>query len=441
MNSKSKKLTAVAAALIVLCGSAAAESLPLVVFKTLADHPEIRAEISRQEARQQELKQAEAGYYPTVDLLAGVGYENSKNRYTKAAGEDDFIDLTRQEEAFIVTYNLFEGYGTSSNVDKYSARVRAASHHLHDLTEQTALQVARAYLRILRGEELVALSQETLAMYTDLYERVQSRSLSGVGRKSDIDHARGRVARARANLIDDEADLEDARDSYFRITGQRPGDLVRPENLEDRLPADLRLAVEQALENNPLIMARQADISAAQAQKRQAATGNYPHLDLVFEQSRGENLDGVEGVEEDYSLMLKLRYNLFNGGFDSARGKLAAAQLSETMDELAELQRRVTESTRLAWNALSAVNMQIPYLQQHVESITATRSAYYDQFGIGQRSLLDLLDSENEFYLARRSLLSAEYDRLVGGYQILATMGRLVDEFEAGIGAVQPRPE
>ena len=85
---------------------------------------------------------------------------------------------------------------------------------------------------------------------------------------------------------------------------------------------------------------------------------------------------------------------------------------------------------RLAWNSYQAVNMQIPYLQQHVQSIAKTRTAYANQFKIGQRTLLDLLNSENELYQAKRSLVTANYDHLSGCYRILANMGRLVDEMQ-----------
>ena len=366
-----------------------------------------------------------------IDLEAAVGYENSKNRFTESLGESDFVDQTRTEEAFIVTYNLFGGYQTTGSVNRQSARVRSAEHRLHELTEQTALEVARVYLRVLRSQRQVELSENTLAVYMNLFDKVSSRSQSGVGKKSDISQAQGRVARAHANLINDRAELQNAETSFLRATGQRPSELTQPLDLYSVLPADLELAIDIAMKSNPLIRAAQAEVDAASAQKRVASSGKYPHLDLVFEQSRGENLDGLEGVEEDYSLMLKMRYNLFSGGLDTARSGQAAAELGESMEELDNLRRKISESVRLAWNAYDAVKTQIPYLRQHVDSISQTRSSYADQFRIGQRSLLDLLDSENELYQARRALIGAEYDWLIGSYRILADMGKFVDELEA----------
>ena len=413
-----------------------AESLRIAVFKTLASNPEIKSEINRKNARQEELRQAKAGQYPSVDLMAAIGNENSKNRYTQAAGATDYVKLTRQEEAFVVTYNLFEGFATSNNIDKNTARVLAADHQLHNLTEQTALQVADVYLNVMRYQELVHLSEKTLDMHKQTFNKVRSRSKSGVGRLSDINQARGRVARAQANLIADKTSLQNAQAMYFRVTGEMPENLSRPDGFVSKLPSDVKQAIALALENNPVLKAAQSELDAAAAEKKQSTSTYYPRLDLVFEQSRGENLDGIEGVENDYSLMLKMRYNLFNGGYDSARSKQALLQLNASRDKLDDIRRSVTESIQLAWNAYTSVNMQIPYLNQHVKSITETRSAYSNQFKIGKRSLLDLLDSENELYQSNRALISAEYDRMVSSYRIFTQMGRFVDELESGANKI-----
>lgn len=427
-----KKLATTIALVFVLQlpGEVTAESLENVVFRTLASNPEVRAEINRKFAREQALRQARAGYYPSVDLFAAVGNENSKNRYTRAIGETDYVDLTRNEEAFTVTQNLFQGFGTSSEVDTNSARVQAANHRLHELTEQTALRVAEVYLGVLRQQELVRISENNLQIHTDVFEKVRSRSQSGVGRRADIDQAAGRVALARANLIADRANLQSAHSRYQRVVGELPRDLVKPPDKNSKLPGNLEQAVKLAIDENPLVKAAQAELDAALAQREGAKSPYYPSLDLVFEQSRGENLDGLEGVEKDYSLMLRMRYNLFNGGYDVARVTEAGFRINESKDNLENTRREVIELMNLAWNSFQSVDEQIPYLEQHVSSARNTRSAYTDQFKIGQRTLLDLLDSENELYQATRSRISAEYERQLNGYRILANLGKFVDVLE-----------
>lgn len=433
MFSKYSRVWLIGLSVVTFSTTVQAESLESAVFRTIATHPEIKAQINRRTAKQHELRQAEAGYYPSVDLMAAAGKENSKNRFTAAAGYTDYVDLTRTEEAFVVTYNLFNGFSTTSSVDSVSANVSAAGHRLHNITEQIALQVADVYLRVLQYQQLVDLSQETLTEHERLFTKVKSRSRSGVGRRSDISQAMGRVDKARANLIADQTSLQNAISNYLRVTGSRPSDLSLPDSGQQELPANMQEAINLAEKNNPLIRAVQSDVQGANALRRESKSGYYPRVDLVFEQSRGENLDGIEGVEKDYSLMLKMRYNLFNGGYDTARSRQAVSLYQASQDNLDDIRRRVTETTQLAWNSYQSIVRQIPYLDSYVKSIQRTRTAYSDQFKIGKRSLLDLLDSENELYQARRSRIIAKYDRVYSGYRILANMGRFVDLLEGRI--------
>lgn len=430
MSTKHLLISSILVSYLQFSGMVFAESLDNVVFKTIASNPEIRAEINRKFAREQVKRQAEAGYYPSVDLQAGVGSQNSKNRYTNALGETDYVDLTRNEEAFIVTQNLFQGFDTDSDVKKTSAKVTASNHRLHELTEQTALRVAEVYLDVLRNQELLVTSEKMLKVNLELYDKVRSRSQSGVGRTADIDQAMSRVALARANMIADQANLQNAYSRYQRVVGDIPKDLVRPRAMDDKIQSDLEKLLKSTVENNPLLKSAQAELEAAHAQREQAKSPYYPSLDLVFEQRRGENLDGVEGVEQDYSLMLQMRYNLFNGGYDAAREKEATYMVGESQDNLEVVRRQVTEVMRLAWNAYASLADQLPYLEQHVSSAKKTRAAYADQFKIGQRTLLDLLNSENELYQAQRSRVSADYERQISGYRILANMGKFVDQLQ-----------
>ena len=175
------------------------------------------------------------------------------------------------------------------------------------------------------------------------------------------------------------------------------------------------------------------DVSAAEAQVRETKSGFYPALDLVFSQSWNKNLDGLEGPNKDYSAMLRLRYNLFNGGADLARKRQAAYVLDETRDQANRTRRQVVESVRLSWNAYRALNDQMGWLKQHADSSLKTRDAYDKQFGIGQRTLLDLLDSENELFQARSAYVRAQYDRLFAEYRILAGTGDLLQQLNVAV--------
>jgi adhesin transport system outer membrane protein len=426
--------------LFVFCGYlsvshiALAETMEKVVFKTLASNPALLGEFQNRNAIQQQLQQVKSEYYPSVDLLAAVGNENSKNRYTRALyGTDDYVDLNRSEEAIIVTQNLFNGFGTTGEVDRYNYKLEATNHRLHNQSEQTAIDVARVYLSVLRNQELVKISQRNLVIHKELYQKVEKRSRSGVGRSSDLDQADGRLALAQANLISDQTNLRNAQTNYVQVVGYMPNNLVRPSEEITGLPKNLEQAVKSAIDNSPVLKAAEAEVDSAISQRTSSRKGYYPKLDLVFEQSRNENVDGVEEVEKDYSIMLKMKYNLFNGGYDKSRSKEAVYRLNQTRNEQESSRRQVIENMRLAWNSYASVIEQIPYLEKHVDSSTRTRRAYEKQFGIGQRTLLDLLDSENELYQAKRAMIMADYEKQLSSYRVLAAMGQFIDQLEPAV--------
>ena len=159
---------------------------------------------------------------------------------------------------------------------------------------------------------------------------------------------------------------------------------------------------------------------------------------MTFDLSAGwdDNLDGTDGTSpsstdvggnnDEVLAMLRVSYNLFSGGSDRAREREAAYNINESKAIQQEVYRDIVEGTTLAWNARDFLAQQMTYLRQHVESAIETRNAYEDQFKLGQRTLIDVLDSENELFQARREYLTAEYDDLIAQYRLLNATGQLL---------------
>lgn len=139
--------------------------------------------------------------------------------------------------------------------------------------------------------------------------------------------------------------------------------------------------------------------------------------------------------------MLRLRWNLFNGWRDDARKRQTAHLINEAKSIRDNTRREVDESLALSWNAYKALDSQIPYLKQHVDASQETRDAYDKQFGLGKRTLLDLLDSENELFQARRAHTEARNKRLFAQYRILAGIGALMPTLKVGVPTVEPLPD
>jgi len=125
--------------------------------------------------------------------------------------------------------------------------------------------------------------------------------------------------------------------------------------------------------------------------------------------------------------MLRMRYNLYSGGKDVASERGAAYKTTEAQEINYRAHRQVTESFRLAWNAYEMLGLQKQYIQQHVVTSKDTQDAYQQQFSLGQRNLLDLLDTENELFQARKDYLDANFDELIARYRLLNVTGQLLE--------------
>lgn len=423
-----KKRLIIACFVVALGGLAtgvAGETLQEVVQKTLATNPEVMTTVSERLARDQALLGARSAYHPSIDLTAGIGRESSRNASARSAG-DNGRTLTRKESALTLRQMVFDGFETSNEVARQSARVNSAAYEVFSTSEQIALNASEVYLNVLRHQELLALARENLEFHQQTYDQIKLRSSSGVGRMADLDQVTARLALAMSNVLSEEANLQDARTNYLRVTGDLPQALATPDDGSLAIPPTLDEAIGKAIEGHPELKVAEADVEAAQAQHRAARSPLYPRLDLEVGGSWNRNLDGQNGKDYDNSVMLRMQYNLFRGGGDEARIKETAYLTDEAREIRNRTHREVVESMRLAWIQYRSLDDRLNYLSQHMESSRATLEAYKKQFNIGKRSLLDLLDSEIELFQSSRSYLNGKYDRWFALYRVQAGMGNLV---------------
>jgi adhesin transport system outer membrane protein len=261
------------------------------------------------------------------------------------------------------------------------------------------------------------------------------RAERGVGRKADEDQSLGRLALAEANLMAEQSNLRDAETAYLRVVGIAPESLSEPTSPISLLPETVEEAIDQAIENHPTLQLANFDVESAYAQHETAKAPFYPDLHLEVGTRADHNLDGQPGNDKDLVAMLRLRYNLYNGGKDTARREETAYLINQAAEIRNNTHRQVEESVRLSWNAWQTVKNQMMSREQHVTSSEKARDAYQQQFNLGQRTLLDLLDSENELFRARTALVNTQVDEMYSIYRILNSMGGLLQSLEVALPA------
>jgi len=433
---KNKTVTAVSAAvLLMLGGVASAQALPEpmleAVRKAVVSNPEVQARWHNFTAADAERDVAKAGYRPQVDLTYGVGRE-----WLKEPGTAE-IEFTRQNGALTLTQMLFDGFFTPSEVKRLGYAKLTRYYELVEAAENVALEAVRAYVDVARYSALVEEAKQNYVEHKVTSKQIEERSDAGVSRRVDLEQATGRLALAESNLLTEVSNLHDVSARYLRIMGNVPPKQVPPiaEGIKLKgIPGTATETMKQGLVNSPTINAAYENVRASKAQVESRKSGYWPRVDFRIRQSWGRNIDGVSGNSRDTVAEVLLNYNLYRGGADMAREKQAVEQQYQARDLQEKACRDVRQTLAIAYNDVVRLNEQLGYLDQHRLSTEKAREAYRQQFDIGQRTLLDLLDTQNEYFEASRAYTNAQYNEFQAQARTLASMGKLM----AALGVSRP---
>lgn len=389
--------------------------------KAVVSNPEVQARWHTFLAASEEQDIARGGYLPRLDLSAGAGRE----RQTDPGLTDR--DYNRSNAGLTLTQMLWDGLSTRNEVARLGYTKLARYYEVLDASENTALEALRAYEDVLRYRELVRLAQDNYVQHKQTFDQIEQRVQAGVGRRVDLEQASGRLALAESNLLTEAANLHDVSARYLRVVGELPAERLSPSPLlKEGIPPAVGEALRLAYEASPAFNAALENVRAAQAQVQQRRSRYQPRVDLRARGDRGRNIDGIDGRSTNEVVELVLNYNLFNGGADRAAVRESAERLNLARDLRDRSCRDLRQTLSIAFNDVRRLQEQLRFLDQHQLSIAKAREAYRRQFDLGQRTLLDLLDTENEYFQARRAYVNGLHDMAIAHGRTLAGMGRLL---------------
>lgn len=391
------------------------------IEQAILQNPEVRLRYQSLEAAKSEQKAAEGGWLPKVDLQASAGKERYDSPTTGQA-----LTFSHPSASVQIRQLLFDGFATSSEIRRLGHRQQAAYYELRDATNQIAQEAARAYIDVLRYRDLVDLAKTNYAAHAELHAQLTSRVNSGVGRRVDLEQSAGRLALAESNWLTEASNLHDVSARYQRLVGDVPSpSLGAIPELKEFLPARDKFMLE-AIKENPAFLGAISTIRANRADADVRRANNYPTLEFRANDSVERNQLGTSGTFRDSNVQVVLNYNLFRGGADTARIRQQESQVNAAYELRDKACRDIRQTAQIAYNDVSRLNTQLGFLSQHELSTSKARDAYRQQFDIGQRSLLDLLDTENELFEARRSLTNGEYDLQLAKVRVLSSASRLL---------------
>ena len=391
------------------------------VERAILQNPEVKYRFHNLEAAQEERKSAEGAWFPRVDLEAATGTYNTLRPSLAST-----LGYSGNRASIQLRQVLFDGFATRNEVRRLSYSQQTAYYELLSASNQTGLETARAYLDVLRYRDLLTLAASNYSTHLEVHNRLEQKTKAGVGRRVDLEQASGRLALAESNWLTEASNLHDVSARYQRLVGDLPATSLAP---ADPLKAGVTSGatfLTDAVKKNPDFLGAVSTIRAYRADAAFRRSAYAPTVELRARQSYETNQSGVTGDYRDSALELVLNYNLYRGGADKAKIKQYLHKLDSAFDLRDKTCRDLWQTGQIAYNDSTRLANQIQLLAQHELSTSKARQAYQQQFDIGQRSLLDLLDTENELYQVRRALANAEYDQKLAEVRLLATNGSLL---------------
>jgi adhesin transport system outer membrane protein len=415
-------LTITAATLLNYVHANEQSAMPLtyVSSKAIENNPEVQEAWHAFKSSIYGVDAARSGYLPSVDVSASAGYE--RRNY----GVEE--EYNRNTAELSVTQMLYDGFRTSNTVDRFKRIQLIRYFELISQTEQTALEASIALLDVQKFKELVQLAEANLQEHESVYQQIEQSVGAGVARAADLEQISGRLSLAQSNVLTEYSNLHDVSARYLRVVGELPMNDIKQADLDEKnIPISVNQALDVAYKNSPSFYASLYNIEAQKANAKAQKAAFHPNVDLSARYgSQDRDELGQNETRTEARVGIDISYNLYNGGLDNANLEQAYQDINIAKYQRDQSCIDIRQSLQIAYYNVTILEQKLPALDQHRESSTKVKIAYKDQFDIGQRTLLDVLDAENESFQSTRSYIVALYDRQSAILTMLKEMGKLL---------------
>ena len=397
-----------------------ATSLKDAVRDVLDSNPVIKERLKNYNATREEINIADAGYYPTLDLQSAVGKKYT-GRLSNDVAEETYDVF---QNSLVLRQNIFNGFSTHEQVNYQQMRTLASAYSYLEKANDVTLQTVKVYLDLLRQQELLDNSQMNVEHNQKIYEKVSKAYKAGLTTLSEVSKIQSSLSLAKSNMMVQQNRLSNAMFNYRRVTGRIVSlEKLQKPNFNLNLPDNVQKATMFALEYNPSLLVGKYNIKGAEALYRESKSKFMPTVDIEMSQNYNKNYNEFQGDDDRFQAMVVVSYNLFNGGADEAARRNKLSKLSQEVEVVNDLKRQVVEGMDLSWSAYDLALDQIPFLKNYQSQSAETLKLYSKEYELGERSLLDLLATENDLKRANDELINAKYNLLLSKYRILDAMG------------------
>nr|WP_069637655.1 TolC family outer membrane protein [Campylobacter pinnipediorum] len=406
-------------------------SLDSVVKTVLNENPNIKASEFSYLQVGKDLKIAKNAYYPTLDLSSHVGYESKRlddgSSTRKGDGRVSGSTLT-------LTENIYNGGADKNRINSQNARLDSAAYSISQTADRLSLQVVNAYLELIKTKKILDIEEQSVKSHEEIYNQIRERAQAGFGVASEERQAGSRYTLAQSNLISAQNNYIDAVTTFEKLYGHKVEveKLTFPE-FQIILPSSEKDVYDRAMLCNPSILVQKSNIAMSESVVKEKEAPFRPKLDLEVSGKYDHSNVLYDNYEDaTFDALLRFKYNIYNKGIDKLDKEKSQLLVSQEQQALDALTRDLQESLKFSWQNYVLEQKKMAYLNEHVEYAKLTLDSYQDEFKIGRRDLINLLDAENEYNSALKETIENETALLYAKYRLLDNMGLITDSFEPG---------
>lgn len=393
-------------------------ALAIMVEQVLQRNPQVFQSEAESRAAEARYSQAGAARLPRVGLSGNLGREHQQLYAT------DRDTKYRQSQGQVRI--AMPVYDANINADQAQRRAQSTSldWRLVDVREQLMIRAVDAYGELLRQSRLVALAQENLKSHRQYVQQIKDIARSDLGRAADLPAAQARVALAESVLTNRLTRLEAARIQWMQLSGTYVHTVTEPLPPVN-LPQVLDEIVANAIDNSPALQAAQADIEAAKQGVSVATAAYLPRLIAEHSSRRGFDAGGVQGWQSDRYYGVSMDWMLPNGIVDRHANRAAQEMVLASRHARDHLQQELRARVEGQWFELLGSAASLKSYNDYASSAEQMVVAYREQFKIGRRTLLEVLNAENELFTARSNVESTRQDMALASWRLVALQGRM----------------
>jgi outer membrane protein len=402
-----------------------AEALPEALAKAYQSNPQLNAERARQRATDENVPQALAGYRPQIVASLSVGLQAVRdllpnNTIQTATLKPWTIGVT-------VTQTLFNGFKTANSVRVAEFQVQSGREALRNVGQGVLLDAVTAYTNVLANQSLVEAQRSNVTFLRETLGIVQKRLNAGDVTPTDTAQAEARLNRGLADLNAAEVNLAISQATYAQVIGNPPARLSPAEPVDRYLPRSRDDATALAFKSHPAVLAAGFDVDVATTSINVAESSLYPTVTLQGNVSRAKDNDPTLSVfgTDQASVIGQVTAPIYDGGTAASQTRQAKEVAAQSRLVLDQVRNQARTAATGAWVAHEGAKIAVSASESEVRAAGVALQGVQKEAAGGQRTTVDVLNSQQDLISAKARLIGAQRDRVIASYTLLSAIGRL----------------